>query len=115
MELLLLAIILSLLYKNLKPTSSKNKTYKYPKKQNQKKSEWTSEWKWDEESQVWVHPNSAKPNNEQIKREAEKEDSIDFSKAYQAQQLFTRNEWQNYKTLRDVAAIKGYVICPKVR
>lgn len=45
----------------------------------------------------------------------EPEITIDFSNAYQAQRLFTKNEWQNYKTLRDITQEKGYVICPKVR
>ena len=115
MEILLLAIILSLLFKDRKPSSRRSKTYKYPKKLNKKDSEWSSEWKWDEESQVWVHPDSAKPSNEQPKHETAHDENIDFSKAYEALQLFTKNEWQNYKVLRDVATIKGYVICPKVR
>ncbi len=106
---------------------------KYQKHQNTQ-TEWKSEWKWDEESQTWVHPRSRKTNThteseytisqEEIDRinkryqtntVSEPEIKIDFAHAYQAQPLFTRNEWQNYKTLREVAEVKGYVICPKVR
>ena len=79
----------------------------------------TATWKWDEESQLWVHPKSAKAisgREEQTDCAApEPEITIDFSHAYQAQQLFTRNEWQNYKILREITQEKGYVICPKVR
>lgn len=39
----------------------------------------------------------------------------DFKTAYQRKPLFTRNEWQNYKKLRDIAEVRGFVICPKVR
>lgn len=41
--------------------------------------------------------------------------TIDYSNAYQAQPLFTRNEWQNYKILKEVTETKSYIICPKVR
>ena len=40
---------------------------------------------------------------------------LDFKSAYQRKQLFTRNEWQNYKKLREIAEVRGFVICPKVR
>lgn len=40
---------------------------------------------------------------------------LDFKTAYQRKPLFTRNEWQNYKKLRDIAEVRGFVICPKVR
>ena len=89
---------------------------------------WHSEWKWDEESKLWVHPKSAKPKKDTDFKKSEyqsttyqstsrKDDDIkiDFRNAYQAQQIFTKNEWQNYKKLRDVAEVKGYIICPKVR
>ena len=49
--------------------------------------------------------------------DTEKTDSeeLDFSSAYQRKPLFTKNEWQNYKKLRDIAEVRGFVICPKVR
>lgn len=114
MEVLLLVVLLLLVFKKNRPAYNRRKKYKYPKKKIREKSEWTSEWNWDEEAQIWVHPNSVMPDREQAKTETE-DVSIDFTKAYQAQQLFTKNEWQNYKKLRDAAAAKGYVVCPKVR
>lgn len=42
-------------------------------------------------------------------------EELDFKTAYQRKLLFTRNEWQNYKKLRDIAEVRGFVICPKVR
>lgn len=42
-------------------------------------------------------------------------DDLDFMNSYQRRQLFTKNEWKNYKKLKDIAEVKGYVICPKVR
>lgn len=42
-------------------------------------------------------------------------EELDFTSAYQRKPLFTKNEWQNYKKLRDIAEIRGFVICPKVR
>lgn len=100
-----------------------------PKKQktNQNKSHQSqssnpkSEWKWDEANKVWVHPDSIKPESivkaglEADNSDQSVDSGIDFTHAYQAQPLFTRNEWQNYKVLRDVANVKGYVVCPKVR
>ena len=42
-------------------------------------------------------------------------DDLDFINAYQRRQLFTKNEWQNYKKLKAIADAKDYVIYPKVR
>lgn len=47
-------------------------------------------------------------------REEENPD-LDFENAYQSRELFTRNEWQNYKKLKAIADEKGLVVCPKVR
>ena len=44
-----------------------------------------------------------------------KRDGTDFSKAYQAKYLLTKNEWYEYKKLNKLAAEKGLRICPKVR
>lgn len=38
-----------------------------------------------------------------------------YAEAYEVTPLLTYNESRNYKTLYDVAEIKGYRICPKVR
>lgn len=121
MGLLYLAIILATIVMISNSPKGKSKGRSYSKKQSYTQPEWTSEWKWDEESQTWVHPRSKKPEPQTSKGESaesaaqEPEITIDFAHAYQAQPLFTRNEWQNYKTLREVAEVKGYVICPKVR
>jgi len=123
MWLLYLAIIIALIVKISNSPKVKTGGKRYPRKQAFKQPEWTSEWKWDEESQTWVHPRSRKPESAASRVEhqtttattVEPEITIDFAHAYQAQPLFTRNEWQNYKTLREVAEVKGYVICPKVR
>ncbi len=40
---------------------------------------------------------------------------IDFSKAYQRRFLLTKNEWANYKKLKELADAAELVICPKVR
>ena len=121
MGLLYLAIILAIIIKVSNSTKVKNRGQSYTKKYSYKQPEWTSEWTWDEATQTWVHPRSKKPEPQTSKGEQESsvaqepEVTIDFAHAYQAQPLFTRNEWQNYKTLREVAEVKGYVICPKVR
>ena len=39
----------------------------------------------------------------------------ELRESYQARAIFSKNEWSNYKTLRDVAAVKKYIVCPKVR
>lgn len=44
-----------------------------------------------------------------------KNDNTDYSKAYQAKYLLTKNEWHEYKKLKELAAGKGLLICPKVR
>lgn len=71
---------------------------------------------------------SDQPSFEQWKTEREQQENpkeehdikkdnyeINYKEAYQARRLFTKNEWQNYKKLREVAEVKGYIICPKVR
>lgn len=42
-------------------------------------------------------------------------DSKDYSTAYQAKYLLTKNEWHEYKKLKEYAAGKGLTVCPKVR
>lgn len=58
-------------------------------------------------------------NNEQRSNtpslEETKLEQMDYSKAYQPKYLLTRNEWHEYKKLKDLAAGKGLQICPKVR
>lgn len=40
---------------------------------------------------------------------------MDFRNAYQRRGLFTANEWKNYKKLKEIADIRGLIVCPKVR
>lgn len=41
--------------------------------------------------------------------------STDYSQAYQAKYLLTKNEWYEYKKLQQYAASKDWIVCPKVR
>lgn len=41
--------------------------------------------------------------------------TADYSKSYQAKYLLTKNEWYEYRKLRDIAEAKGLRVCPKVR
>ena len=47
--------------------------------------------------------------------EEQNPEAVDYSQAYQAKYLLTGNEWHEYKKLRQYAAKKGLIICPKVR
>ena len=42
-------------------------------------------------------------------------ETIKYKDAYEAVNILTRNEKQNYITLKEAADRKGYIICPKVR
>lgn len=42
-------------------------------------------------------------------------EKTDYSKSYQAKYLLTKNEYYNYKKLRQYADAAGLLICPKVR
>ena len=119
MELLFILILIGIIVKRSKSRKYRPRKSHYSSKRRQKQNDWKSEWKWDEKNQLWVHPHSAVSISGREGQEdfeiPEPEINIDFSHAYQAQQLFTKNEWQNYKTLREITQQKGYVICPKVR
>lgn len=39
----------------------------------------------------------------------------DYSQSYQSKYLLTKNEWYEYRKLRDIAEAKGFRVCPKVR
>ena len=43
------------------------------------------------------------------------EKEADYATAYQAKYLLTRNEWHEYKKLRQYSDAKGWIVCPKVR
>lgn len=53
-------------------------------------------------------------NREEEAKETAKA-NVDYSKSYQAKYLLTRNEWHEYKKLRQYAEAKGLQVCPKVR
>lgn len=40
---------------------------------------------------------------------------IDYTKSYQSKYLLSKNEWYQYKKLKELTDTRGYVICPKVR
>lgn len=111
MELLILIALFVILTKASKNKGYNNRRYTRHKKINAK-PEWHSEWTWDEDKQLWVHPNSG--SSEQVVPK-EENPLINYQNAYQAKLFFTKNEWQNYKKLRAIAEVKGYIICPKVR
>ena len=41
--------------------------------------------------------------------------SIDYVNSYQARYVFSKNEWHQYMKLKEIADVRGFVICPKVR
>lgn len=47
--------------------------------------------------------------------EGKAEQKTDYSQSYQRKYLLTKNEYREYMTLRQLAAEKDLVICPKVR
>lgn len=115
MELIIIFIILIFICQR-----NKNSNYHYSnKKTNRRKPkqrEWNSEWTWDENKQTWVHPLSDPVSINTQQRENEPlDENIEYSSAYQSKYLLTKNEWFQYKRLKEIADIKGYVVCPKVR
>lgn len=56
------------------------------------------------------------PYNQQSEFQQPKEEQkVDYSKSYQTKYLLTKNEWLEYKKLKELAGQKGLQICPKVR
>lgn len=53
-------------------------------------------------------------NKEANEKEAAKA-NVNYSQAYQAKYLLTRNEWHEYKKLKQFAEAKDLQVCPKVR
>lgn len=119
MGLLLIIGLIVLLYHFSNQNKKENKKYK---------SEWKSQWKWNEKTQMWEHPNGQKIKTQNTNNESAQEtidsttqvtedDEIpfDYSKQYQPKYLLTKNEWFQYKKLKEIADIKNLIICPKVR
>lgn len=112
--IILLAILIYFLRKNKKANHYQaKKNYKKP---HLTQPQWHSDWVWNEEKQLWIHPLSGDTPTSLKTGKTESQDVvIDFSTAYQAKYLLTKNEWAQYKKLKVIADEKGYVICPKVR
>lgn len=49
------------------------------------------------------------------KRPAKAANQTTYKGCYQAKYLLTKNEWYEYRKLRDLAAVYGLQVCPKVR
>lgn len=124
MEMILIIIIAILLIYNKKPKNSKHnssnkKTVPFRKAAKSSPTKYETGWTWNEEKQLWEPPESEESDSNSEKQEEKKQGSesaeTDLTKGYQARSIFSRNEWQSYKKLRDIAEVKGYIICPKVR
>ncbi|MGN0977996.1 MAG: DUF2726 domain-containing protein [Faecousia sp.] len=119
MEFLILLGILVLIFRNRKHPNKKQRNLQSPKKFEE--DQWRPEWVWDEQKQLWIHPRSGDTLSASDSRAVDstvddsKTDSIDYSNSYQAKYLLTNNEWHQYQKLKEIADVKGYVICPKVR
>ena len=112
--IILLVIAFFFLHKDR--NNNNYRTRKTNRKRKSNQAQWHSEWVWDEEKQLWIHPLSGDTPVQHKTAKPEMQDTeIDFSTAYQAKYLLTKNEWNQYKQLKKIADIKGYVICPKVR
>ncbi len=49
------------------------------------------------------------------KKPKHNDQKTDYSASYQAKYLLTKNEWHEYKKLKEYATEKGLIVCPKVR
>lgn len=110
MSYLIIIILVVYLLIDKRPKKTYNK--KNVRKQvgnGESKPEWNPDWRWNENTQKWENI-----KNIQTSPESEKE-SIDYAKAYQAKYLLTKNEWYEYKKLKQYAAEKQLQVCPKVR
>ena len=124
MEIILIIIIAVLLINNKKPKNSKHtstnkKTVPFRKVAQSSPTKYEIGWTWNEEKQLWEPPGCEGSDSNNEKQETKKQGcesaETDLTKGYQARSIFSRNEWQNYKKLRDIAEVKGCIICPKVR
>lgn len=131
MEIILLILLLIVLFSKKEKRGKCNYRYKkykqvpygrkrqYSSKEHGCKTQWNPEWVWDESKQMWVHSSYLKTSTEEPVESAtnavNKEETINFADGYQAKKLLTDNERAQYKKLKDIAEVKGYVVCPKVR
>lgn len=66
------------------------------------------------EPKVWTPP-VQEPEREPIEKPIPNERMQAYQNAYEATNILTKNERNNYKNLKIAADKKGYMICPKVR
>ena len=105
--IILFAILIYFLRKNKK--ANHYQTKKNYKKRHLTQPQWHSDWVWNEEKQLWIHPLSGDTPTSLKTGKTESQDVvIDFSTAYQAKYLLTKNEWAQYKKLKVIADEKGY-------
>ena len=60
-------------------------------------------------------PETAAPETAPETKAAPEPKGPDYSHSYQAKYILTRNEWHEYKKLREYAEARNLRICPKVR
>lgn len=69
-----------------------------------------------EEPAITPEPPKPIPAEEPVPEETPAEDpGIDYSQSYQAKYLLTKNEWHEYRKLKQYAQELGLQVCPKVR
>lgn len=68
-----------------------------------------------EAQQKKTHKAQEIPNYIAEEKIEKKKEEIDYSQAYQRKYLLTKNEWHEYKKLKELAAGKGLQVCPKIR
>lgn len=69
------------------------------------------EWKAAREAELQKEEMSGQSDHDS----QEQHSRTEYQNAYQAAEVFTRNERNNYITLKRAADKKGYIICPKMR
>ena len=60
---------------------------------------------------IWFRFTEAQKENSTTKADSKK----DYAQSYQRKYLLTKNEYREYMKLRQLAADRGLLICPKVR
>lgn len=124
--LIILGLLIYILVKHFKKHKTKSRNFKViPKKENEP-NYYETGWTWNNEKQLWEHPSSQKIQGSEPKQEINEEPAIrettieepqvvNLAKEYQSKYLFTKNEWYQYKKLKEIADIREFVVCPKVR
>lgn len=94
----------------------RSRRYKRPYKTIQNKEEYNPDWYFDPETGLWTNrKNQDKTTHQQQENATTQQAAPDYSKSYQPKHLLTKNEWYEYRKLRDFAETKGLRVCPKVR